>query len=71
MQDNVRPHVARIVTEYLDTVGIRRLPWSARSPDLNPIEHIWENLKRRIRSRTSPPTTIPILKDAVLEEWNK
>ena len=26
MQDNAHPHVVRIVTEYLDTVGIRRLP---------------------------------------------
>ena len=31
---------------------------------------IGDNLKRHIRSRTSPPTTIPELKDAVLEAWN-
>ena len=47
------------------------LPWPAHNPDLNSIEHIWDNLKIRIRSRTfPPPTTIPELKDAVLEEWN-
>ena len=70
MQDNAHPHVVRIVTEYLDTVGIRRLPWPAHSPDLNLIEHIWDNLKRRIRSRTSLPTTIRELEDAVLMELN-
>ena len=37
---------------------------------LNPIQHIWDNLKRRIRSLIFPPTTIPQLKDAALEEWN-
>ena len=53
MQDKARPHVVRIVSEYMDTVGIRRLPWPASSPDLNPIEHIWDNFKRHIRSRES------------------
>lgn len=40
MHDNVRPHVARIVSEYLWEVGIPVMPWPAYSPDLNPIEHL-------------------------------
>lgn len=69
MHDNARPHIARCVTEYLDAVGIQRLPWPARSPDLNPIEHIWDNLKRRVRARSPAPNTIEELKTAVEEEW--
>lgn len=69
MHDNARAHVAGLVTEYLDAVGIARLPWPARSPDLNPIEHVWDNLKRRIRSREPAPTSINELKIAVVEEW--
>lgn len=69
MHDNARAHTARIVTNYLDAVNIQRLPWPARSPDLNPIEHVWDNLKRRIRSRTPAPTTISELKTAAVEEW--
>jgi hypothetical protein len=37
---NVRPHTARIVTNYLDAVKIPRLGWPARRPDMNPIEHV-------------------------------
>lgn len=69
MHDNAPAHTARIVTDYLDAVNIQRLPWPASSCDLNPIEHVWDNLKRRIRSRTPAPTTIRELKIAVVEEW--
>ncbi|UYV79238.1 hypothetical protein LAZ67_17001702 [Cordylochernes scorpioides] len=40
MDDNARPHRARLVDEYLQSENIRRMEWPARSPDLNPIEHI-------------------------------
>lgn len=69
MHDNARVHTARVVTDYLDAVNIQRLQWPARSPDMNPIEHVWDNLKRRIRSRTPAPRTISELKTAAVEEW--
>jgi hypothetical protein len=51
MDDNARPpHMARIVVRYLEQVGIL-LPWSADSPDLNPIEHVWDFLGKRVRRR--------------------
>ncbi|GFT81581.1 hypothetical protein TNCV_3674131 [Trichonephila clavipes] len=31
------------------------MDWPARSPDLNPIEHVWEFLGRRLAARTLPP----------------
>ncbi|GFW80525.1 uncharacterized protein TNCV_2416271 [Trichonephila clavipes] len=46
-QDNARPHTARVSQDCIRTVTI--LPWIARSPDLFPIEHIWENLGWRVR----------------------
>lgn len=70
MHDNARCHTARSVTQYLDEVGIQVLPWPARSPDLNPIEHIWDNLKRRVRARVPAPTTLGELKTAAVEEWH-
>jgi hypothetical protein len=40
MHDNAKPHFARIVEDYLVEVGITTMQWPARSPDLNPIEHL-------------------------------
>lgn len=70
MQDNARPHVAHVVTEYLRDVGIRTMDWPARSPDLNPIEHLWDELKRRVRARVPAATRLPELRTAIEEEWN-
>ena len=39
MDDNARPHRARVVEDYLQQETIVRMDWPARSPDLNPIEH--------------------------------
>ncbi|GFT15943.1 transposable element Tcb1 transposase [Trichonephila clavipes] len=45
-QDNTRPHTARVSQDYLN--NITTLPWSARSPHLSPIEHIWDHLGWRV-----------------------
>lgn len=71
MHDNARPHVARIVTQYLEEVGIRVMQWPARSPDLNPIEHMWDTLKQKVRARDPAPTNLEDLETAIREEWNR
>jgi transposase len=58
MDDNARPHMARIVVRYLEQVGIRLLAWPANSPDLNPIEHVWDFLGKRVRRRQLRPETL-------------
>uniref|UniRef100_A0A671K130 Tc1-like transposase DDE domain-containing protein n=1 Tax=Sinocyclocheilus anshuiensis TaxID=1608454 RepID=A0A671K130_9TELE len=55
MDDNARPHRARLVIEFLKEEGISRMEWPAHSPDLNPIEHIWEQLQLRVQARQVPP----------------
>ncbi|GBM35934.1 hypothetical protein AVEN_31388-1 [Araneus ventricosus] len=45
------------------------MDWPAYSPDLNPIEHVWNMLGRRIAARQPPPTCLPELRRALLEEW--
>jgi transposase len=55
MHDNARPHAASVVREYLNEVGIRRFDWPALSPDMSPIEHVWDELGRRIRRHAPAP----------------
>ena len=71
MDDNKSPHRAHLVDVYLESENIRRMDWPARSPDLKPIEHIWDALGRAIASRHPPPRTIPELKTALLQEWDR
>jgi transposase len=44
MDDNARPHRARIVTDYLRQEKIETIPWPAMSSDMNPIKHLWGNI---------------------------
>jgi hypothetical protein len=48
MDDNARSHHSRAVTAYLQSEAVTFIPWPAMSPDLNPIEHIWDMLGHRI-----------------------
>ncbi|GFS94150.1 transposable element Tcb1 transposase [Trichonephila clavipes] len=69
MDDNARPHRADIVNENLESEGIARMAWPAYSPDLNPIENLWDTLGRAVSSRFLPPATLIELETALQEEW--
>ncbi|GBN31114.1 hypothetical protein AVEN_193846-1, partial [Araneus ventricosus] len=51
MDDNARPHSALLVDEFLESEDIRRMDWPVRSPDLNPMEHVWDALGRATATR--------------------
>ncbi|GFW99226.1 transposable element Tcb1 transposase [Trichonephila clavipes] len=68
MDDNTRPHRANIVDECLQSENITRMDWPAYSPDLYPIEHVWDILVRRIAAHQPPPTCLPELRRALLNE---
>ncbi len=67
--DNARPHVARICTHFLEAENIPVLAWPAYSPDMSPIEHVWDALDQRIRQRVSVPANTQQLRTAIEEEW--
>jgi hypothetical protein len=45
------------------------VPWQAMNPDLNPIEHTWDMLGRRIHAREPPVQNIRQLEEALHREW--
>ncbi|GFS59003.1 uncharacterized protein TNCV_69191 [Trichonephila clavipes] len=47
-QDNARPHTAIVAQDFLR--HFQTLPWLARSPDLSPVEHVWDRLKWQMPS---------------------
>ncbi|GFX98216.1 DDE_3 domain-containing protein [Trichonephila clavipes] len=61
---------ANIVDECLQSEDITRMDWPAYSPDLNPIKHVWDMLGRRIAARQPPPTCLPELQRALIDEWS-
>lgn len=65
MQDNARPHMFNNIWTRL---GHHEL--TGRSPDLNPIEHEWDNSKRAVFARNPVPTTIAERRIAMTQEWD-
>uniref|UniRef100_A0A8C7R382 Transposase Tc1-like domain-containing protein n=1 Tax=Oncorhynchus mykiss TaxID=8022 RepID=A0A8C7R382_ONCMY len=71
MQDNAKPHVAGVCQQFLQEEGIDAMDWPACSPDLNPIEHIWDIMSRSIHQCHVAPQTVQELADAVVQVWDE
>ncbi|GFV63058.1 transposable element Tcb2 transposase [Trichonephila clavipes] len=69
MDDNAPCHRTVAAEQLLKSEDIELMDWPARSPDLNPIEHVCDFLDRRLAARTVPPVTIRELRLALQDEW--
>lgn len=67
--DNAPCHKAANVMTWYGENNVQRLQWPAQSPDLNPVEHLWDELERRLRSRPNRPNSPAALGTALQEEW--
>lgn len=66
-QDNDPKHRSKLLQEFFRKKNVRVLEWPSQSPDLNPIEHLWQELKLRIGVENHSNKTV--LWEKVQEEW--
>ena len=58
MQDNARLHTAHLMEYFLAAKTVRHIERPVCSHDLKPIEHVWDNLGRRIAVKKRPSVTV-------------
>ncbi|KAK3512401.1 hypothetical protein QTP70_008741 [Hemibagrus guttatus] len=68
-QDNNPKHTAKITKEWLRDNSVNVLEWTSQGPDLNPIEHLWRDLKMAVQRRS--PSNLMELERSCREEWEK
>ncbi|GFT06549.1 transposable element Tc1 transposase [Trichonephila clavipes] len=69
-QDNAHPHLAKTVKSYLDSQQVQLLPWPAYSPDMSPIEHVWDIVGRRLTRDIRPVASTDELWLRIQTIWN-
>ncbi len=62
-------HTAKITKEWLHNNSVTVLEWPSQSPDLNPIEHLWRDLKMAVHQRL--PSNLTELERICKEEWQR
>ena len=68
-QDNDSKHICKKAKDWFKNHNIQVLPWPAQSPDLNPIEHLWQHLKRKLGEYSIPPNGMLELWERIEKEW--
>ncbi|KAG6611452.1 putative retroelement [Phytophthora cinnamomi] len=68
-QDNASIHVSRETKEFMDEMDVKRMEWTARSPDWNPIENVWGKRVSRVYTHGRLYNSVAELEKAILLAW--
>jgi hypothetical protein len=66
---NAPVHKAKSIQKWFVEIGVEELHCSTQSPDLNPMEHLWDEFESRLRARPNRPTTVPDTTNYFVAEW--
>ena len=71
MQDSAPCHVSKLMKAWFAARSVDVLEWCGSSPDLNPIENLWQRLKRMIRAGGKPPGNLKELEKLIKKAWRQ
>jgi len=69
-QDNNPKHTSKKAKKWIKNNNITLLDWPAQSPDLNPIEHQWVHLKKKLAKYQTALKGVWEIWERVMEVWN-
>ena len=69
--DNDLKHTAKITKKWLSDNNIEVLSWPSQSPDLNLIEHLWNDIDKWIRALNTEIRGKEMLWEHVEKVWNE
>jgi hypothetical protein len=66
--DNAPVHKAKSIQKCFVEIGVEELHRPAKNPELNPIDHLWDELELQLRARPNRPTSVPDQTNALVAE---
>jgi len=70
-QDNARIHKTPAVMSFLEKSKIQTFEWPPQSPDLSPIENIWNAMKMKLKRMKPRPRSHANMRNAMLKIWSE